>query len=194
MKLSYTRRPSKTSAWTRQITDFPLPSSSTALLQATPALGFGPGGGGAYSGFGGSGSGSGSFSGGFGGGGGFGDGADGYLGFDVDAAERRRTAHGILAAVAFVLLFPLGAVALRVLPSSSGRLGFWAHVGAQMAGWVVYIVAAVLGILLVKEVNIPGEGSLVSFFSFFFFFFLFRSPEVLILHGLGAWVDVHGLC
>lgn len=181
MSPSYTRRLSKTSAWTRQNTDpFP-PKKKTALLSATPALGFGPGGAGAYSGWGGGSNGGsgGSYSGGFGG---DGDGADGFLGFDVGAAERRRAAHGILAAVAFVLLFPVGAVALRVLPSSSGRLGFWAHVGAQLVGWVVYIVAAVLGILLVKEVNIPGQGSLVSFV-FILCFFPIRPLEVFILRG-----------
>lgn len=97
-------------------------------------------------------------------------------------------AHGILAAVAFVVLFPVGAVALRVLPSVSssssswaGRLGFWAHVGAQMAGWVLYVVAAALGIVLVREVNVPGEGSLVGFFSslLFPFFSLSLLPAFL---------------
>lgn len=118
-----------------------------------------------------------------------GDGIDAFLGFDVAAASRRRVVHGILAAAAFVVVFPLGAVFLRVLPC--GRLGFWAHALAQMIGWVLYIAAAVLGILLVREIRIPGSqgGSfLVSLYS--------GSPFVLSTHclsfvleavDLGAW-------
>lgn len=83
-------------------------------------------------------------------------------------------AHGILAAVAFAIVFPAGAVALRVLP---GRLGFWAHVLAQMVAWVLFVVAAVLGFVLVGEVRLPfggggGGAFLVSVFCFSSLFLL----------------------
>lgn len=123
--------------------------------------GFRPGGGGdgSYPG-----SGDGSGGGGFSGGDGFGGGDDGgFGGSDFEGLTRRRTIHGILASVAFVIVFPLGAVALHVLP---GRLGVWAHALVQMAGWVLFVAAAALGFVLVKEVGSLGGGGdnfLVSF-------------------------------
>lgn len=75
---------------------------------------------------------------------------------------RQRMIHGILASVAFVILFPLGAIALRFVP---GRGGFWVHALTQMAGWLLFVVAAAYGFVLVREVRIPGsdgEGWLVS--------------------------------
>lgn len=87
-----------------------------------------------------------------------GTGDAGFSGYD--GWLRRRTVHGVLAAVAFVVVFPLGAVALRLLP---GRLGFWVHAVAQTAGWVLFVVAAALGFVLLREVG-NGGSLLVSFF------------------------------
>lgn len=80
---------------------------------------------------------------------------------DIQSAQRRRIIHGALAAVAFVILFPLGAIALKIIPN---RAGFFSHVLVQMAAWIIYIAAAALGFQLVKEFRIGGqeEGWLVS--------------------------------
>ncbi|GAB1319253.1 Cytochrome b561 domain-containing protein [Madurella fahalii] len=120
--------------------------------------GYGSGGGGGF--YGGSGSsygGTGADGGGnrFGGSSGFRTGA----GFDVDSARNYRRIHGILAALAMVLLFPIGSILLRVLP---GRIGFWAHAIFQALAFCVYVAAAALGIYLVRMVQIPGSGSLLE--------------------------------
>jgi hypothetical protein len=73
--------------------------------------------------------------------------------------------HGILAALAFVVLFPVGSVLLRLVP---GRVAVWVHVCVQMVAWGVYVAAAGLGVYLVRVVRVPGDG-LVSFFFLFFF-------------------------
>lgn len=90
---------------------------------------------------------------------GFGFGSNGF--FNFSSVQRRRMIHGILGAFAFAVLFPVGAIALKILP---GRAAFWFHVLLQMAAWVVYIAAAGLGFWLVKDLRFPGqnEGWLVS--------------------------------
>lgn len=79
----------------------------------------------------------------------------GGLGFDINTATRYRNIHGILAALAFVVLFPIGAMAMRVVP---GRLAIWVHAITQLVAYIVFIAAAGLGIWLVQEVRIPQAG------------------------------------
>lgn len=99
----------------------------------------------------------------FGNGNGDGNGFDGFNGdegFDSEKADRIRNVHGILGALAFVILFPVGSVLMRVLP---GRLALWAHALFQVASYGVYIASAGLGIYLVQEVQLPfGGGSMVG--------------------------------
>ncbi|KAK3936582.1 hypothetical protein QBC46DRAFT_26102 [Diplogelasinospora grovesii] len=106
--------------------------------------------------YGGGGSGPGSGSGTSGDSNGFGFGSfEGAPGFDVDAAMRTRTIHGILAALAMVVLFPSGSILMRILP---GRLALWGHALTQVIAFCVYIAAAGLGFYLVHEVQIPFAG------------------------------------
>jgi len=73
---------------------------------------------------------------------------------------RARAIHGILAALAMVVLFPAGSIFMRVIP---GRFAIWIHGLAQLVAYVVYIAAVGLGLYLVREVQIPfGDGNLVS--------------------------------
>ncbi|EAA32872.2 hypothetical protein GE21DRAFT_6439 [Neurospora crassa] len=51
--------------------------------------------------------------------------------------------HGIIAALAFVILFPLGSIPIRLLP---GRLAVFAHATWQLSTLIVYLAAAGLGI------------------------------------------------
>jgi hypothetical protein len=76
------------------------------------------------------------------------------LGFDVDRATYIRNIHGILAAVAFVGIFPSGAILMRVVP---GRFTIWIHAVLQLLGYATFIAAAGLGIYMVKLVNIRGS-------------------------------------
>ncbi|KAI0854146.1 hypothetical protein F5Y00DRAFT_256644 [Daldinia vernicosa] len=79
-----------------------------------------------------------------------------FAGFDVDKATRYRTAHGIIAALCFVVIFPIGAILMRVLPS---RHTWIIHAATQIVGFVLYIAAAALGIHLIEMVRIPPDGS-----------------------------------
>lgn len=57
-------------------------------------------------------------------------------------------AHGTLAALAFVIFFPAGAIAIR-LASFPGVL--WFHAAFQVFAYLVYIVAFGLGVSLANE-------------------------------------------
>lgn len=71
-----------------------------------------------------------------------------------------RAIHGILGALAMVVLFPGGSILMRVIP---GRLALWAHAVVQLVSLCVFIAAVALGVRLVREVRIPfGDGSIVS--------------------------------
>lgn len=89
------------------------------------------------------------------GGNGFGSTQNG-AGFDVDQAMSIRQIHGILAAVAFVGLFPIGAILMRVIP---GRFAWIIHGVFQVLAYGVYIAAAALGIKLMQLIRIPPDGT-----------------------------------
>lgn len=93
--------------------------------------------------------------------GGQGAGAFGFgPGFDVGTATRYRVIHGILAAVAFVILLPMGSILMRIIP---GRFAIWIHGLTQLVAYIIYIAAAALGFWMIQEVQIPRSGgSLVS--------------------------------
>ncbi|KAK6205949.1 hypothetical protein LQW54_008011 [Pestalotiopsis sp. IQ-011] len=91
---------------------------------------------------------------------GFGSSFGNGIGIDYAAATRYRTAHGALAALAFVGLFPIGAIVMRLVP---GRLTWLVHGIFQLVAYAVFISAAALGIYLVRMVRIPPDGrSLLS--------------------------------
>ncbi|USP78676.1 CBD9-like protein [Curvularia clavata] len=60
-------------------------------------------------------------------------------------------AHGVLAALAFVIFFPVGGIAIRLV-SMSGIA--WLHGAFQIFGYAVYIAGAGLGIYLAKNLNL----------------------------------------
>ena len=102
-----------------------------------------------------------------GGGGGGGNGLHGFRGapgFDVATAIHYRTIHGILAATSIAVLFPVGGILMRVLP---GRLAIWVHAIFQILATCVFIVAAGLGIYLVKNVVIQRGGTTSTLVSSF---------------------------
>jgi hypothetical protein len=84
--------------------------------------------------------------------------------FDVEEANRARATHGVLAALAMVVLFPWGSILMRVVP---GRWAMRVHAAMQVVALSLYLVAVAIGIWLVREVRIPGQsGGLVSFILF----------------------------
>jgi hypothetical protein len=78
-------------------------------------------------------------------------------------------AHGVLASLAFVILFPAGAIAIR-LASFPGVI--WLHAAFQVFAYLVYIAAFGLGVYLATEMNLldnyhPIIGILVLISIFF---------------------------
>lgn len=59
-------------------------------------------------------------------------------------------AHGVLASLAFVILFPAGAIAIR-LASFPGVV--WVHGAFQVFAFLVYVAAFGLGVYLATEMN-----------------------------------------
>ena len=76
-------------------------------------------------------------------------------GFDYEQAMSYSHIHGVLAAVAFVGFFPVGAILMRAVP---GRFAWVIHALAQVLGYLVFVAAAALGLLLVRMVRLPGSG------------------------------------
>ncbi|RYP72467.1 hypothetical protein DL770_007969 [Monosporascus sp. CRB-9-2] len=76
--------------------------------------------------------------------------------FPSGDAMHYREIHGILAAIAFVGLFPLGSIFVRVIP---GRFAWIVHAITQTVAYIVFIGAAVLGLYLVNTIRIPPNGA-----------------------------------
>ncbi|CAJ2501355.1 Uu.00g042080.m01.CDS01 [Anthostomella pinea] len=76
--------------------------------------------------------------------------------FDYERATYYRTCHGILAALSFALLFPIGSLIMRVYPS---RHAWLLHAGTQLIAYMFYIPAAGLGLYLVSTIRIPSSRS-----------------------------------
>lgn len=91
-------------------------------------------------------------------------------GFEYEQAMSYGRVHGVLAAVAFVGLFPIGAILMRAVP---GRFAWVIHALAQVLGYLVFVAAAALGLLLVRMMRLPGSGeNLVRSPPVLFFLFL----------------------
>ncbi|KAH9908967.1 hypothetical protein F4778DRAFT_205961 [Xylariomycetidae sp. FL2044] len=78
-------------------------------------------------------------------------------GFNISEAMRYREIHGILAAVAFAALFPLGSIFMRAIPS--GRFAWPVHALTQLLAYALYVAGAALGLKLVAMVRIPRRGT-----------------------------------
>jgi hypothetical protein len=71
--------------------------------------------------------------------------------FDHEGFDRKRTAHAVLMIVAFVLLFPLSALALHVLPSSQiVRI----HATLQLFTLAVTVAGFGLGVAMAKDAHL----------------------------------------
>lgn len=79
----------------------------------------------------------------------------GLSGTSLTNAIHYRTIHGILAVVAIVVLMPVGAVLMRIIP---GRFAIWIHAVTQVLAYLLFVAGAALGIYLVQKVQIPFEG------------------------------------
>jgi hypothetical protein len=83
-----------------------------------------------------------------------------YLaGLDWRFAKHMRTAHGVISSMAFVILFPLGAIVVNLGP---GFVGTGLHLGFQILGWLFYLVGAAAGLWMASAIRWRGF-SFVSF-------------------------------
>jgi Eukaryotic cytochrome b561 len=74
-----------------------------------------------------------------------------YLsGMNWDFARKMRLAHGWLSSVAFVVLFPLGAIIVNV---AQGGFGKGAHIVLQVLGWLLYLVGAAAGLWMATVIR-----------------------------------------
>ncbi|KAK1049102.1 hypothetical protein LTR12_013147 [Friedmanniomyces endolithicus] len=64
------------------------------------------------------------------------------------------TAHAVLATLAFSLLFPIGAIVIR-LASFPGL--WWIHGVFQTLAYILYIAAFVLGVYMARSLHLTGE-------------------------------------
>jgi hypothetical protein len=82
-----------------------------------------------------------------------------FFGFNLRKTETIRMAHGIIACLVFAILFPFGAISLRIIP---GRFTVVVHVLFQLLAHVLYIVAFGLGIWMASKIKSVTFFDLVS--------------------------------
>jgi hypothetical protein len=73
----------------------------------------------------------------------------------LDNNKKMLIAHGTLAALAFVILFPSGAILMR-LASFSGLI--WVHAAFQVFAYLVYVVAFGLGVYIANEFDMVSSS------------------------------------
>lgn len=72
------------------------------------------------------------------------------VGLSASQQQTLMLAHGVLACLAFVVLFPAGGILIRIA-NFTGLV--WIHAGLQMVGYLVYIVAFAMGVYLATHLN-----------------------------------------
>lgn len=78
---------------------------------------------------------------------------------NIDTRNRILMSHGIIAGLAFVVLFPLGAIAIRLF-SFPGLVAF--HAACQTVGYLFWIIGFGLGVYIANKTNyvsIPAKDS-----------------------------------
>jgi len=67
----------------------------------------------------------------------------------------KETAHGVIAGLCFAVLFPLGAIVLRIF-SFNGLI--WVHAGIQVLTQILFIVAFGLGVSITQDIKTLSGG------------------------------------
>jgi hypothetical protein len=68
-------------------------------------------------------------------------------------ARKMRLVHGVISSIAFMLLFPMGAIIVNLGP---GMCGVFSHVGLQILGWLFYLIGAAAGLWMVSAIRWRG--------------------------------------
>ncbi|EME50231.1 hypothetical protein DOTSEDRAFT_68941 [Dothistroma septosporum NZE10] len=77
--------------------------------------------------------------------------AEAPFGGDYQKANSIILAHGVLAALAFIALFPIGGILIRIA-NFTGLI--WVHAACQLLAYLIYIVAFGLGIYYAIQMNL----------------------------------------
>ncbi|KAF2210902.1 hypothetical protein CERZMDRAFT_113053 [Cercospora zeae-maydis SCOH1-5] len=93
------------------------------------------------------------------------------------ASDRLTTAHGSLASVAFVALFPTGALLIR-LASFTGLV--WLHAAIQAVAYLVFVAAFGLGVYIATQLN--EIGTYHPIIGIVLFVVLFTQPVTGLMH------------
>lgn len=80
-----------------------------------------------------------------------------FPGFNINKLDTIRLAHGVMASLAFVIFFPVGAISIRIIP---GRFALIVHMAFQMLAYALFICVLSLGIWMVTQIKF-GSSNLV---------------------------------
>lgn len=103
--------------------------------------------------------------------------ATGWRAMSAQAQDRFVQAHGALAGIAFVAIFPIGGILVR-LTSASGLA--WIHGGLQIFGYTIFIAAAGLGIYIATSADYMHEPHAVI--GLLLLVILFFMPIIGVIH------------
>ncbi|KAM3415569.1 hypothetical protein BST61_g9090 [Cercospora zeina] len=103
--------------------------------------------------------------------------AIGAFGGDSAYGDRLTTVHGSLASIAFVALFPTGAILIR-LASFTGSI--WLHAAIQAVAYLVFIAAFGLGVYIATQLN--EIGAYHPIIGIVLFVVLFTQPVTGLMH------------
>jgi hypothetical protein len=99
----------------------------------------------------------------------------------IDSRQKILIAHGVLAALAFVIFFPIGSILVRL---GSFR-GVWiVHGILQLFGYIIYVAAFGLGVWMVNDVPINLLNRYHPIIGILVFVFLFFQPIIGFVHHL----------
>ncbi|KAI7119831.1 hypothetical protein KC324_g18555, partial [Hortaea werneckii] len=107
----------------------------------------------------------------------FGNNANAFRSMSPEQRERMVTAHGALAALAFVGLFPIGGILIR-LASFTGLV--WVHAALQLVAYAIYIAGFSLGVWLASNMRLLSNAHPVI--GIILFIILFAQPILGLIH------------
>jgi len=111
----------------------------------------------------------------------YGSGSDDFSSFSSTSRRELIIAHGVLAALAFVLLFPVGSILIRL---GSFR-GVWIIHGLfQLFAYVVYIAAFGIGVWMINNIPVDMLGNYHPIIGITVFALLFFQPILGFIHHL----------
>jgi hypothetical protein len=111
----------------------------------------------------------------------YGGGRGGFSNFDIESRHKLIIAHGVLASLAFVLLFPVGSILIRL---GSFR-GVWiVHGLFQLFAYLVYIAAFGIGVWMINNIPVNLLDNYHPIIGIVVFVLLFFQPILGFIHHL----------